>query len=86
MFTDATNYGVDATYNDSLGTISLEGRALFLHVYNDTGSTLNKGKAVYVTGYDSTKQQLQQKLLDLCTQTSQVLHQERHWLVDGSRK
>ena len=54
MFTDATNYGVDATYNDSLGTISLEGRALFLHVYNDTGSTLSKGKAVYVTGYDST--------------------------------
>lgn len=54
MFTDATNYGIDATYDDSLGTISLEGRALFLHVYNDTGSNLSKGKAVYVTGYDST--------------------------------
>ena len=54
MFTDAVNYGVTATYNDSLGTISLEGSALFLHVYNDTGSTLSKGKAVYVTGYDST--------------------------------
>ena len=54
MFTDAVNYGITATYNDSLGTISLEGNALFLNVYNDTGSILNKGKAVYVTGYDST--------------------------------
>ena len=54
MFTDAVNYGITATYNDSLGTISLEGNALFLNVYNDTGSTLSKGKAVYVTGYDST--------------------------------
>ena len=54
MFTDAVNYGITATYNDNLGTISLEGNALFLNVYNDTGSILNKGKAVYVTGYDST--------------------------------
>lgn len=53
MFTDATNYGVSVTYNDSTDTVSLEGRALFLNVYNDTGSTLSKGKAVYITGYDS---------------------------------
>lgn len=54
MFTDATPQGVVATYDDNLGTISLEGRALYLHVYNDTGSTISKGKAVYVSGYDST--------------------------------
>jgi len=54
MFVDAIPYGVVATYNDNLATVSLEGRALFLHVYNDTGSTLAKGKAVYVSGYDST--------------------------------
>ena len=54
MFTSVTNYGVSGTYDDNLGKISLEGNALFLNVYNDTGSILNKGKAVYVTGYDST--------------------------------
>ena len=54
MFTSVTNYGVSGTYDDNLGKISLEGNALFLNVYNDTGSILNKGKAVYVTGYDSS--------------------------------
>jgi hypothetical protein len=54
MFTNVTNYGVSGTYDDNLGKISLEGNALFLNVYNDTGSILNKGKAVYVTGYDSS--------------------------------
>lgn len=53
MLEDATHYGINATYNDSTDTLSLEGRALFLNVYNDTGSTLSKGKAVYITGYDS---------------------------------
>lgn len=53
MFTSGTQYGIGVTYNDSTDTISLEGRALFLNVYNDTGSTLSKGKAVYITGYDS---------------------------------
>lgn len=54
MFTDAINYGVKATYNDNLATVSLEGRALFLNVYNNTGSAIVKGKAVYVSGYDAT--------------------------------
>ena len=54
MFTNVANYGVSGTYDDNLGKISLEGNALFLNVYNDTGSILNKGKAVYVTGYDSS--------------------------------
>ena len=54
MFTDATNYGVGVEYDDSgTGTISLEGRANFMNVYNDTGAQLDKGKAVYITGYDS---------------------------------
>ena len=54
MFTDAINYGVEATYNDNLATVSLENKALFLNVYNDTGSAISKGKAVYVSGYDAT--------------------------------
>lgn len=54
MFVNAIPQGVVATYNDNLATISLEGRALYLHVYNDTGSAISKGKAVYVSGYDST--------------------------------
>ena len=41
MFTSVTNYGVSGTYDDNLGKISLEGNALFLNVYNDTGSILN---------------------------------------------
>jgi hypothetical protein len=54
MFEDATNFGINATYDDSgTGTVILEGRANFMRVYNDTGSTLSKGKAVYITGYDS---------------------------------
>lgn len=54
MFTDAINYGVKATYNDNLATVSLEGNGLFLNVYNNTGSAIVKGKAVYVSGFDST--------------------------------
>lgn len=54
MFTGATNYGITATYNDSLATLSLEGNALFLNVYNDTGAELAQGKAVYVSGFDTT--------------------------------
>lgn len=52
MFTDAINYGVKATYNDNLATVSLEGRALFLNVYSSVG--IAKGKAVYVSGHDAT--------------------------------
>lgn len=52
MFTDAINYGVEATYNDNLATVSLENKALFLNVYADL--EIVKGKAVYVSGYDAT--------------------------------
>ena len=54
MFTDAINYGVKATYNDNLATISLENESLFLNVYNNTSLEIVKGKAVYVSGYDAT--------------------------------
>ena len=54
MFTDAINYGVKATYNDNLATISLENESLFLNVYNNTSSDIVKGKAVYVSGYNAT--------------------------------
>ena len=54
MFLNTVQYGIDVTYNESSGTLTLENRSLFLDVYNDTGSTIAKGKAVYITGYDAT--------------------------------
>ena len=55
MFDDATNYGVEAVYNSTSKTVSLTGRALYLNFYNSTGAELAKGKAVYVTGYNSAQ-------------------------------
>tara|TARA_R110000803_G_scaffold44486_4_gene94149 strand:+ start:2058 stop:3938 length:1881 start_codon:yes stop_codon:yes gene_type:complete len=55
MFDDATNYGVDATYDVTSKTISLAGRALYLNFYNDTGASIAKGKAVYATGYSTAQ-------------------------------
>lgn len=54
MFEDATNFGVDAVYSSTAGTITLTGKALYLNVYNDTGSTIT-GRAVYITGFNSAQ-------------------------------
>jgi len=54
MFENGVDYGITATYDDTTGTVGLENWGLYLQVYNDTGSTISKGKVVYISGYDTT--------------------------------
>lgn len=70
MFTTATNYGITATYTDSAGTLSLQGTGLFLDVFNDTGSAIATGKAVYISGYDATSGNPEVTLADASAESS----------------
>jgi hypothetical protein len=52
LLENATKYGINIDYT-SARSLVIDNDAIYLTVYNDTGSTISKGKAVYFSGYDS---------------------------------